>query len=408
MARTHASRVRQSSSNRRRLGPILPFPVPILAVDRVIRFLCSLDGASTSRVLNLRHIARANAGDPEHSAKPLFLSPAINTALVLKQRVRADESYLFAATRSTGTKIILPVDPEDLRAGGRSLYIDQRGFLESLRQAGHYGDGKLERDIAVFNLMNALPSLDPFLLREHLRNNEIEAAPCYFAISAGDQQRMHEFVAKELSRLVRLANGEDDRGSTGRMVTAMLSGQVNEKLEPLRMTLDLSGADFREGAFGWRGLLYYKWMMQDFWPDVMETLRAVRDIQPQGAISEAQRAYLAGARRSIIEMVRDNNHHISKVLGIYDESFAGLIASGTPKTFRDFLLSAPSMFLDLGEKLGAISHIVDFWRYRFPKGQTALVDAEELGVIFQDFTSGFAERARDLAPPIRQPHVIQA
>ena len=26
------------------------------------------------------------------------------------------------------------------------------------------------------------------------------------------------------------------------------------------------------------------------------------------------------------------------------------------------------MFLELGEKLGSISHIVSFWRYRFPPG----------------------------------------
>jgi hypothetical protein len=379
-----------------------------LAVDRLIHFLCSLDGASTSRVFNLRHIARINAEDPEHGAKPLFLSPVINTAFILKQRIRADESYLFSASRSTGTKIIVPVDPQDLRAGGRSIYIDQRGFLEGLRDAGRYNDSRLERDVAVLNLLNAIPSLDPFLLREHLRNNDIEAAPCYFAISAGDQQRMHDFVSKEMSRLVKLANGEDDQGSTSRMVTAMLSGQVNEKLEPLRMTLDLSGQDFREGAFGWRGLLYYKWMMQDFWPDVMNTLRAIRDIQPEGAVNDAQRTSLAAARRAIIETVRDNNLHISKVLDVYDQSFAGLIASGTPKTFRDFLLSAPSMFLDLGEKLGAISHIVSFWRYRFPKEKAAPVEAEELGVIFQDFTSGFAERARDVESPIRKPKVITA
>ena len=45
-----------------------------------------------------------------------------------------------------------------------------------------------------------------------------------------------------------------------------------------------------------------------------------------------------------------------------------LVEKQTPKTFRDFLLSAPHMFLELGEKLGAISHIVSFWRYRFPTG----------------------------------------
>ena len=71
------------------------------------------------------------------------------------------------------------------------------------------------------------------------------------------------------------------------MVTAMLSGQVNEKLEPLRMTLGLTGPDFREGAFGWRGFLYYKWAMQKFWPDVMGILREIREISPAaGAISE--------------------------------------------------------------------------------------------------------------------------
>jgi hypothetical protein len=381
-----------------------------LAVDRVIRFLCSLDGASTSRVLNLRHIARVNADDAEHSARPLFLSGVLNTAFVLKHRVRPDETYLFAAARAAGTKIIVPVDHSDLRAGGRSIFVDQRGFVESLREADHYGDEKkLERDISVLRLLNAIPSLDPFLLREHLRNNQIEVAPCYFAISENDQERMHQFVASELSRLVQLANGsETDNGATSRMVTAMLSGQVNEKLEPLRMTLGLSGPDFREGAFGWRGFLYYKWAMQSFWPDVMGILREIKEIVPQGAISDPQRTHLTAAKRNIIELVRDNNQHISKVLTIYDESFAGLIASNAPKTFRDFLLSAPYMFLELGEKMGAISHIVSFWRYRFPKGQRAMVDAEELGTIFQDFTSGFAERTSKQASPIQRPQVIQA
>ena len=380
-----------------------------MAVDRIIRFLYSLDGASTSRVLNLRHIARINADNPEHGAKPLFLSSVLNTAFVLKHRIRPDETYLFSSTRAAGTKLIVPVDPTDLRAGGRSIFIDQRGFVETIREVGHYNDEKLERDVSVLRLLSAIPSLDPFLLREHLRNNDIEVAHCYFAISAHDQERMHQFVSGELSRLVKLANGNgDDDGSTGRMVTAMLSGQVNEKLEPLRMTLGLTGQDFREGAFSWRGFLYYKWAMQNFWPGVMGVLREIKEIIPQGAISEQQRTYLVSAKRNIIEMVRDNNLHISKVLTIYDESFASLVASNSPKTFRDFLLSAPCMFLELGEKMGAISHIVSFWRYRFPKDKPVMVDAEELSTIFQDFASGFAERTREHTSPIQKPQVIQA
>ena len=96
----------------------------------------------------------------------------------------------------------------------------------------------------MLRLLNTLPSLDPFLLREQLRNNEIEVAPCYFEISAGDQQRMHDFVSGELSRLIQLASGTSNAdASTSRMVTALLSNKVDEKLEPLRMTLGLTGND---------------------------------------------------------------------------------------------------------------------------------------------------------------------
>ena len=105
-------------------------------------------------------------------------------------------------------------------------------------------------------------------------------------------------------------------------------------------------------------------------------------------------------------MVRDNGLHVNKSLAVYDAAFRDLVANQTPKTFRDFLLSAPYMFLELGEKLGAISHIVSFWRYRFPQGRSIPADAEELAAIFQDFASGFGEKPKDDRPLIKRPIVI--
>ena len=376
-----------------------------MASDRTVRFMSALGGASTSRVLNLYRIAKDNANNPEHAEKPLFLSPVINKAFLLKHRTRADETYLFASPRAVATKILIPFDSTDLRAGGRSLFVDQRGYVDSLRQAGNYNPESLQRDQMVLRLLNAVPSLDPFLLREHLRNNKVDVSPCYFAISEGDQERMYKFVTGEMSKLVAMAGG-DGGGASNRLVTAMLSSEVDEKLEPLRLTLNLTGNDFREGVFSWRGFLYYKWSMAKFWPDVMGVLREINQIQPMGAMTPEQKVYLAQARRDIIEMVRDNGNHVNKSLGVYDASFADLVANQAPKTFRDFLLSAPYMFLELGEKLGAISHIVSFWRYRFPVGGARHIDAEELAAIFQDFSSGFGERLKDEPSPIRRPVVI--
>ncbi len=141
----------------------------VVARNRSVRLLSALGGASTSRVFNLHGIAADNARDPEYLAKPLFVSAIVNRCFILKHRTRTDEAYLFAAPRPVSTKIIIPFDNDDLRAGGYSVFVDQRGYADMLRNSGHYTSEGLERDLAVLKLINALPSLDPFLLREHLR-----------------------------------------------------------------------------------------------------------------------------------------------------------------------------------------------------------------------------------------------
>jgi hypothetical protein len=109
-----------------------------VSADRTVRFLSALGGASTSRVLNLFRIAADNAGNPEYRDNPLFLSPVINRSFLLKHRTRTDDAYLFASPRTVATKILIPFDLTDLRTGGRSFFVDQRGYVDTLREAGSY------------------------------------------------------------------------------------------------------------------------------------------------------------------------------------------------------------------------------------------------------------------------------
>lgn len=340
-------------------------------------------------MLNLSAIGVRNAENPQYRAKPMFMSPVINSAIVLKHRVRSDEGYLFNGTRASATKIIVPFDAHDLRAGGRSFFIDQRGFQDMLREIGHYGGADMKRDMEALHIVDGLPSLDPFLLRESLRVHEIECADCYFEINAADQERMFDYVSKEMRKLIQLATGEvgGTRSPTQRLVAALLSSEVDDKLEPLRLTLGMDNSNFREGVFSWRGFLYYKWGVEKVWPDTIHALRALRAAQPIGAADNDAKAFLTASRQAIIEKVRDAGAAIRKVLAIYDGAYADLVHNQTPATFREFLLSAPYLFLDLGEKMGALSHIASFWRYRFPPNAPMRVEPEELASIFQDFVS---------------------
>src|SRR4051812_44034970 len=99
-----------------------------MARSNADRFLVTLGNASTSRVLNLLNIGRKNQADPEYASRPLFTSPALNRAFILKQGIRPNEIYNFDPRRATVTKIIFPFDSNDLLAGGRSLIFGERGF----------------------------------------------------------------------------------------------------------------------------------------------------------------------------------------------------------------------------------------------------------------------------------------
>ncbi|HET7084604.1 MAG TPA: hypothetical protein VFI23_07535 [Rhizomicrobium sp.] len=361
-----------------------------MAADSSVRSLSGLEGASSNRVLNLIAISEANLENEKHKTAPMFVSKVLNRSLVLKHRLRADETDFFTTRRALVTKIIIPFERTDLKFGGRSLFVGQRGFEDLLQEVGNYTDKTdMKRDMDVLRLIDNVPSLDPFLLREHLRCNDIRPDSCYFAISPADQQRMHDYAAQEVSRLTALANGAGPRNAaTSRMVAALLSSEVNEKLEPLRATLCLGPAEFAEGVFSWRGFIYYKWCLDEYWPNLIRALRGIKAISPIGKVTLEERSILDASKNIILRGAKANSMEIRRIINIYDQAYAGLIERQDPKLFREFLLGAPELFLDIGDKMGAISHITSFWNYRFPQGAPRAAHSEELVTIFQDFTKG--------------------
>ena len=361
--------------------------------DRSFRSLAGLERtASTSRVLNLAAVASQNAGDPEYDAAPFFKAAVLNGAVIIKHRLRADEQYIFEVAKRISTKVIIPFERTDLGLGGRSLFVGQRGWQELLYQLRGSADQEA-RDVALLEALDELPSLDPFLLREHLKRRDFKIANCYFAISAADLERMQRFVSGEISKLVELAyggGGGAPNANISKLVTLLLSGEVDSRLEPLRLTLGLEGENFREGIFSWKGFLYYKWVLNSLWPELRGVISELSEIKVVGPrdYEMLNQVKEVGARvnQAILGQVRK----VRNTLQVYDDAFAELTQAGNPIAFRNFLLKSPEMFITLGERTGMVSHIASFWRYRFPKGRPLKVELDELFDILQDFHQGLA------------------
>jgi hypothetical protein len=363
--------------------------------DRLTRSLRALDReASTSRVLNLLAIETRSGHRPEHAEAPLFRNRILNSALLVKHRLRADDIFLFDEVRPSATKVIIPFERSDLGLGGQSFFVGQRGWVDLLREAcNEHTD--MARDIATLKLIDQLPSLDPFLLREHLRRHGMSVAPSYFSLSGADMEQMQSFVSVQISHLIDLAYRDANRTAPGahaaRLVEALLSTDVDERLEPLRKTLIMDGESFKEGVFSWKGFLYYKWTLTRLWSELETVGDEIARLTVTGGNRDADtQHYLDETRKRVRQGLLVERKAIMRSLDVYDRAFDGLIDHGRPQGFREFLLRAPEMFLSLGERVGVLAHIATFWRYRFPLGTPLMADLDDAVDILADFDSGLS------------------
>ena len=107
-----------------------------VANDRSVRFLSALGGASTSRVLifsasppTMRTIP--NISKSRCSSRPSSTRPSCSSTAPAPTKATCSP-----VPRAVATKIIIPFDSNDLRAGGRSLFVDQRGYAEIAARGG--------------------------------------------------------------------------------------------------------------------------------------------------------------------------------------------------------------------------------------------------------------------------------
>ena len=348
----------------------------------------SLSGsASSARLLNLAAVAERHYAKAEYRARPFFETPMLNTSLVLKHSPRAHELALFYRPPNISTKIVVPFDRNNLAIGGRSLFVGQKRWVEQL-EALTNAPATLERDCAVLRALDELPSLDPFLVREHLSRRGYAIGACYLSISEADVDRMRKTVAAEVEQLVGQAfAGASTSEHTGKLAQVLLTNGADSRLEPLRLTLRLEGEAYEEGIFAWRGFLYYKWAVEELHLRLIRVMTEIRQLRADAKGDAGTATEIERAKGRLLGQMQASELSAVKALAAYDDAFHGLVRRNEPGVFRDFLLASPGMFLTLGEAVGGLSHITSYWSYRFPDGVALTASGAEALEIIREFES---------------------
>lgn len=360
---------------------------------------------STARILNLL-VAGERFGDtPAYQDNPFFRSKQTNKAIVIKHTLRGSEADLFDGGGATATKVIYPFAVSDLSLGGAYFFVGQRNAIDIFRD--YVGEGvpeaDLRHDFETLEALDQLPSLDPFLLREGLRRFNRKPALCYLDISEADIQRMRDYVSGQISRLIELAfGGGGNSGSmktlSAQMAEKLLSDENTEQLAPLRVTLQLSGVEYSEGIFAWKGFLYYKWQ---FVESQLELARTKRELTKFKVFTPDRMilAQIESSKERILQQVNAYQSSVVEALSTYDRAFGDLTERSKPTAFREFLLNSPKMFEEIGTKLGALRHVSSYWKFRSAQSDFSRIFPEEALDILLEFenslsTGGAASRSQ--------------
>ena len=352
-----------------------------------IRSLASLDNViSSSRVLNLNKIYKVYGLSPEHSERPLFSNTQLNRAIFLKHRLRPSERAEFTDGRSIATKILFPLDTMEIKLGAQYLFVGQKDFEERLCEILREKIVNLGGDIVILNLLDSIPSLDSYLLRQFLERGGIKPADCYLENGVADRKNVQQFVLDEISTLAKLSFGPDDNGEKARaLIDKLLSPEAAEATDSLRQTLQMEKAEYRQGLFFWKATLFYKWQIKKIIPVSGKVFQEMRRIHPVEFTKKVDRVKIEYMRNTIAYKFSLVCAEVDEVLAIYDNAYNDFIYNGNPAGFRKFLISSPLLFRKLGESFNDVAHIVNFWKFRPKKGHSVAVTMAQLSATLLEF-----------------------
>lgn len=318
---------------------------------------------STSRVLNLAYIHHQQTQSNLAISAPFFENPNLNRAFLIKHHLRADERDHVDIEKPEATKLVIPLDRRDMKYGGRYVFIGARNWKQELH--GFIGVSSDSPDIRLLEHIERLPSFDAFLLKSWLKNVGHAPDDAYFQLNETYTKNLHDLMHAEMATLVSIAIGDTASGRA----TDVLLGKIfaasaeHNDLDPLRQTLRMGPDQFEECLFSWRGFLYYKNTLKDILLRLPTFGREFNVWTNVRQYSSQQIEQLNGLKREISALLITEVRLAGAIIKQYDEAYIALTSRQDPVGFKDFLLGAPDLFIELGASIGRVSHTLDYWRF---------------------------------------------
>jgi hypothetical protein len=317
----------------------------------------------SSHIFNCRDLSHKIAMDGDN--KLLFKTPTLNRAVFLKLPLEVRQSA--ASREGMGrfeTKIYLPFE-DGLEKGGQTVNFSAPNFQEvirSLRPSNQTIDQEdMERDQLVLHLLESLPSLDPFLLKEKFRQAELDVDERYFTLTEEAWQEIRKFVMNKFRPMIGFAypNSSPSELHVAKLTEILWEAKDDPDVQKMMGVLSIPPENIEDVLYAWKGVIYYEFVYTKNKKKINDFLKWIDQIGTQlGGITPTMKEC-----RNIIRTKLANN--ISAMMPIliehknaYDELF---IHKRNAKPFVSFISQCSNQFYALSTTVGQLMIIIQIW-----------------------------------------------
>ena len=326
-----------------------------------------LDSGS-SRVFNCND--RSRKLQKEKAKDPFFFKMAKMHGLVLIKEPVLDAARRAMSDNIVATKIYIPYNQNDVYEGGRSIFYDDPRLISVLNEMfGLKGvtlaEADFGHDVKILGILDRLPSLDGFLMRDALELEGIATNDNYFEVSGTERAAIYDYVRRKFEPLVRAAceGSSSVSNKVNQLIDKVWEAKDKDALDPLIRAFRFPDEEALAIFSSWKGINFY----------TFEYLRTkqrreqfglwLRDqAKPRNFVSKGDQDQLNRLRRTTIERLREPWNAVETITRQYEAVYTNFlrVPEGVVE-FLGFLNKARDIYWRMGDSLSKINHAIHCW-----------------------------------------------
>ena len=243
--------------------------------------------------ISLRLLTEGASGDGL-----FFRHPRLNHVVIIKHSVLPSERR-SRREPPVGTKLFFPFNETNPVEGGSTIFLHDRQLEAALNE--RCGVNRLvdkeafEEDLRLLRLLARLPTLDPFLLRDVLEAEGIEANDRYLEISDEQWTEIQGLIQQRFVPIVRAAfpEAKASRAKAKRLIEKLWEAKDEEALAPIIRTFRLPEDGALDILYSWKVITFYAYQYRRLKPTLLELAQWLKE-------SEAIATFAAGPLRAVM------------------------------------------------------------------------------------------------------------